>query len=1271
MDIQTSDYTDKQKVSLLLYSMGAEYMPVYKTFDFANSSDRDKIDVVKKKFNEYFEPKKLLKKQLTMFQARVQRDNESVTQYITAVKQLATHCEFGSLKDRQIALQISNGVRDIKLKEKLWEDDLSLDKLLHKCSVYEQLLDTKKMLGADQKSVHQLSKQSVRHRATPDSRMMQSRGRWPQQSRGRWSQQNRGQYNRGHVQPEMTVQQPSGWTKDRGASQPVRGATTSGRGRGYHHQQQQQRSTQQCQQCGSTHGYRQCPAFGKQCFHCGRFNHYGKMCRNKKTVNYMNNDCSNATDDNDSTYDKHESHQNTDDNKCEQLNIFSLEANHNNSKDIWKVSLNIFDNAYDFMIDTLSQCTVIPYNVYSCFRDRLDLHDSNVVIKGFGGSKVKSLGYIMLPVQYKGQTYSVRCEVVQSNVAKVNILSNFDSVNLGLVRRIMSVDKTDLPTSTNEIMKQYSKVFDGIGKLPGKYQLKVKENAIPVARTSRPISVALRAATLKKLEELEKMDIIEKVPIGTPYEWCSNMHIVPKRNGDVRVTIDPGELNKVILREFHPMSTVDDIATRVNGSKLFTTLDANMGYFQLELDEQSQPLTCFITPFGRYMYKRLPMGITAAPELYQRAMSELFNGVEGVEIVMDDILIHATTQAKHDKILTQVLQICEDNNLKLNREKTHLCKKEVEYVGHIFSADGMKICSKRVESIMKMPYPKNKKEVMTIIGMVTYTCKFLPHLSSVTEPLRQLIKDSAQRDFKFEFEEKHKKSFDELKKMMSSTQVLRFYDAKQPVLISCDASSKGLGYVLLQDQRPVIYGSKSLTKSEQAYAQIEKEMLSIVSACKKFHHYIYGRDDVTIETDHLPLIRIFEKPLHAIPLRLQKMKMRLQHYSFKLIHSPGTDIPVSDGLSRFCHTESTEEEYDVLSCEVRSMSTFSDATKAELIEETRKDEILQLLSRTIKNIPETRARAHHKVRPYWNFMNEISEIDGILFRGDRVMIPNSMQAYMLKVIHQSHLGVIKCKQFARDLVYWRNMNSQIEEVVSKCEICQQNRNYQQKEPLQNREVPDKPWCEIAADLCECNGDDYLIVVDSYSEYIEIKKLTTTTSIAVIRALSEMFATHGICEILYSDNGPQFSSQQFKAFSTEWKFKHVTSSPTYPQSNGLAERAVQTAKRLIKKCREDNTNVYLALLNLRNTPVPRIGSPAQRMFGRRTKTLMPTSDLLLKPETQKPEIVKQKLTDRGNQSKQLYDKHAREMQPLVIGDTVRVRDRGRWKPAKIVDVPKLR
>ena len=171
------------------------------------------------------------------------------------------------------------------------------------------------------------------------------------------------------------------------------------------------------------------------------------------------------------------------------------------------------------------------------------------------------------------------------------------------------------------------------------------------------------------------------------------------------------------------------------------------------------------------------------------------------------------------------------------------------------------------------------------------------------------------------------------------------------------------------------------------------------------------------------------------------------------------------------------------------------------------------------------------------------------------------------------------------------MNSQIEDVVSNCATCQQHRSCQQKDPLHNREGHDSPWSDIATDLFECHGDIYLVVVDAYSEYIEINKMNTTTSMAVIRVLSEMFASHGVCNTLFSDNGPQFSSEEFKSFSTKWNFKHVTSDPAYPQSNGLAERAVQTAKQLFKKCREDKSNVYLALLNLRNTPCKEgVGSP---------------------------------------------------------------------------------
>ena len=156
--------------------------------------------------------------------------------------------------------------------------------------------------------------------------------------------------------------------------------------------------------------------------------------------------------------------------------------------------------------------------------------------------------------------------------------------------------------------------------------------------------------------------------------------------------------------------------------------------------------------------------------------------------------------------------------------------------------------------------------------------------------------------------------------------------------------------------------------------------------------------------------------------------------------------------------------------------------------------------------------------------------------------------------------------------------------------------------------------------------------------------------------------------LKSDNGPQFSSREFYNFKEEWKFEHITSSPRFAQSNGLVERAVQTAKRLITKCAEDKTNVYLALLHLRNTPDHQIGSPAQRLFGRRTQTTLPTNRKLLEPTTPSAEIVKKKITDRRNTSKAYFDAHSKHLEPLSQEDTVRVRHDNKWYPAKIISIP---
>ena len=392
-----------------------------------------------------------------------------------------------------------------------------------------------------------------------------------------------------------------------------------------------------------------------------------------------------------------------------------------------------------------------------------------------------------------------------------------------------------------------------------------------------------------------------RVQEGVPKQTEKN--IPTKKN--VRITIDPKELNDALQREFYPMKSIEEITTRTNGSKYFTTLDANMGYFQIALDEESQKYTVFITPFGRYKYLRLPMGIKSAPEIYQRAMNDMFQDCEGVEVIMDDILVHAPTLELHNARLQQVLERCRERNLKLNLSKTRLCSEDVEYIGHRLTKDGVKIGESKVAAVVNMPEPKSIAEIQTLLGMVTYTCKFLPNLSAVDEPLRNLIKESHEDQFKFHFDQIHKESFEKLKQMMTTAPVLKYYSQTEPIVLSNDASQAGLGTVLMQGGRPVAYASKALTKAEFGYSQIEKEMLAIVFAFKKFHSYLYGRTDVTVETDHLPLVRIFVKHLHLVPLRLQKMRMTLQMYDFTVIGKSGKDIPVADALSR-AYLPSTE-----------------------------------------------------------------------------------------------------------------------------------------------------------------------------------------------------------------------------------------------------------------------------------------------------------------------------------------------------------------------------
>lgn len=460
-----------------------------------------------------------------------------------------------------------------------------------------------------------------------------------------------------------------------------------------------------------------------------------------------------------------------------------------------------------------------------------------------------------------------------------------------------------------------------------------------------------------------------------------------------------------------------------------------------------------------------------------------------------------------------------------------------------------------------------------------------------------------------------------------------------------------------------------MSKSEENYVQIEKELLAIVFACSKYHQYIYAKP-VIVETDHKPLEYIFRKPLTAAPPRLQRMLLTLQKYDLDVIYKPGKSLFIADTLSRAPRKQVQQEQ--ATSDELYQVHTVQHLPMTpEKLEqfraETLADPVLQKLQRTAHNgWPSEKSSVDLAIREYWSVRDEINQQDGILLRGERLIVPSSLRKEMLHRIHESHFGIERCKRRARDVLYWPGMNDQIAQLISRCDICQRFRKAQQKEPMRGHEIPGGPWQKVGLDLFEDEGESYLAISDYYSKFFEITKLTTTTSASTIKHIKPHFARHGIPEEVISDNGPQFSSAEFANFAKQYEFKHTTSSPTYPQSNGLAERTVETAKNILKKAREDRKDPNIALLDFRNTPIDGVGlSPAQLLMGRRTRTRLPTSPKLLKPMYD-ADTIRTRLTEKQQKQKSYYDKTAKPLPTLQPGEHVRLRndDKGVWVPATV-------
>lgn len=1165
--------------ALLLHFIGQEGYRIYTTFNLTPGEEILLNDLIKK-FDDHFQPRQnITYERYKFFMARQQ--GSTIEKFITSLKEQANKCDFGNLKDSLTKCMLICGVSNNEIREKLLQNDqISLEETIKLCTVIEESREQCKKIQSSSRS----DDAQIQFMTTSGTVPRRSYGRSVSRTRTREASAGRNNNNRGRP------------NNNRG--RPGRSGFITG-----------------CTNCGTSHPLNGCPAYGKVCNNCKRLNHFAKKCRSKY-IKAVENESETFV----SELDNYNS-------SMSSLFIEAINTKPNNLS--WQIPVRINNISFSYKIDTGAQCNVMPIAHFKMLN--LPMHvlvPPSVNLWSYTGNRLDVIGSCRLDCIIKSVRCNVEFFVVDSNTQA--ILGLPACIKLNLITRVDSLNINH--SEYRSLIQEYNPVFTGIGCIKERYHIELVNNAVPVISPVRKVPLPLMDKLKEAVDDLVSQKILEKVE--GPSDWVNPLVIVKKPNNQLRLCMDPKYLNLAIKREHCVIPTFEEISAKLTGAKLFSTLDAANGFYQIQLDEESSKLCTMGTPFGRYKFLRLPYGIKCAPEVFSDRFSKIFQ-IPGVAIYIDDILVFGKSKTEHDERLRQVLNIAKSNGVTFNLSKCKFAQTEIKYMGYTISDKGVSPNFETIKAVKEMQTPSCKEDLQRILGVLNYVSKFIPNFSDNTAPLRQLLK----KDSLFRWDPEHEEAFNKLKVKLTSRPVLQFYDVNQDAVLSVDSSMSGTGAVLLQNNLPVAYASKALTETQKRYAQIEKELLAICFGLQKFHNYVYGKSNVIVETDHLPLLGVFKKSLNQCPARLQRMLIQIQKYDFKLIHKRGKDLVIADTLSRaYLPLNGRDNDWDLeLHSHVNlitSQININDKCLTELREETAKDSELQELIKIINNgWPNNSKNIKNSLKIYSKYKSDLTIIEGIIYKDQRCLIPKNMRTKILDKIHYTHLGLNKCIKLAEESVFWPTMKNEIKTTVENCVLCQKFSNSQPAEPLHPHEIIKIPWYKVGCDLFEIDNQKYLLVVDYYSKYVEMEALgINTTSNRIISVLKSMFARHGIPNILISDGGPQFSSEQFEQFSQEWNFTHNFSSPRYPQSNGMAERYIQTIKNMLRKVLADNKDINLALLHYRNTPIINGCSPFQLLMSRTARTNFP-----INPNNLHPKIVKVKEYNSYLRKKQSYQK----------------------------------
>jgi transposase InsO family protein len=962
--------------------------------------------------------------------------------------------------------------------------------------------------------------------------------------------------------------------------------------------QPQRFKKKECYRCGGEYPHEGvCPAMGKTCSKCNRKDHYSKVCRSHSQKAYQVSMPEREISSSDDEYSFHV-------------------KGHNCSP---KAEIVLNGTTIEMIVDTGATVNVLDESTFSSLKQQPNLTKTPKKLYPYGSDNpINIIGTFVTEIISQHQETSALATIYVVKGHFGSLLSYTTAVDLGIIPTIRVVS----PPLCESIQDEFRDRFQGIGKIEGvQVKIHVDESVQPVVQQHRRIPFHLRKKVEAELERLEELDIIEKIDGPTP--WVSPIVVAPKPKNpeEIRICVDMRLPNQAVQRERHITPTIDDIIVDLNGATVFSKLDLNAGYHQIELAPESRYITTFTTHVGLRRYKRLIFGISSASEIFQDTLRDCLEGLEGVKNISDDILVYAKDQESHDERLHAVMERLREKNITLNESKCEFNKDQVEFFGYVFSKKGVSPDPKKIDAIVNAEAPKTPADVRSLLGLANYVSRFIPDFATITAPLRALT----HRDVEWRWGHSEKTSFQQLKEKLT-TEAMAYFDVSKEIELLVDASPVGLGAILTQEGKIIQYASKSLSDVEKRYSQTEKEALAIVWGCEHFHLYLCGSPTFTLVTDHKPLETIFNNPNNKPPARIERWRLRLQPYDFIVKFRPGADNP-ADYMSRhptasagtFRHSKVAEEYLNFLV----QHAVPKAMTLQEIVVETSKDVILQEVIEKITSSQWRSPFRNEEARQFVRIKDELSVASTpegcVLMRNTQLVLPTALQQRAIDIAHEGHQGIVKTKQLLRQKVWFTGINDLVEKTCKKCIPCLASTPNVRQEPLHMTDLPDKPWTHVSADFCGPfpSGDYLLVVVDDYSRFPVVETLTKLTARSVIPKFDKIFSEYGIPVELKTDNGPPFQGSEFKNFANNLGFNHRKITPLWPRANGEAERFMRTLGKAVKTANVENLNwkqeLYKFLRNYRATPHSSTGrSPAEALFSREIRTKLPEYTAKTKP-----------------------------------------------------------